>query len=668
MNTLQSWVLTPSAEALTKTLIHSLWEGAAVALALAVALSLLRSPRLRYAAASLALAVLVCGLIATFVRQLPEQPVHVRLTGSARIPVAAPFLLVTPRPPLGAQANHDLSWLPPLWLAGVLIFHLRGIASWLAARRLRTTGVCNPPDVWRERLAVFQSKLRMQRPVELLESCLAEVPVVIGYVRPVILMPVGLLAGLPVGQVEAILLHELAHIRRYDYLVNIFQIFVEGLLFYHPAVWWISNVMRTERENCCDDMVVEATGGAHEFACALTALEQRRTNSATALAATDGGLLKRIRRLLGQPEQRYTFAIPVLTVAALTLTVFTALAAIQWGPAARAQAPTFPTATPDKALLLAQAQPQGESSPAPSATGPAVESERKQFVEQFWLRRDPATGTILAQAQPQFQPPAPTLQPDRVMYDRAIANIDRGQYEAARLTLNTMLNTYPNSALAPKAKLAIADSWFREGGEHGRAHAIVEYRDFILFYPNLADSQEARLKLAAIAPYDRWALEDAVYIISSEERRAFNQLTTDEERAKFVEQFWDRRNPTPGSSDNPFKQEHYRRIAYANNHFTDSKGLPGWRTDRGRIYIQYGPPDEIEAHSSGGSYKRPVSEGGGETETYPFEQWRYRLIDGVGQNVILEFVDKNRTGDYLMTMDPSEKDALRKPPGAVPGR
>ena len=132
------------------------------------------------------------------------------------------------------------------------------------------------PGDWQQRLDGLAARLRISKPVALLESCLAEVPVVIGYARPVILMPVGLLAGLPVAQVEAILIHELAHIRRQDYLVNLMQTFIEGLLFYHPAVWWISGVIRAERENCCDDLAVAVTGDARQYAAALAALEQNR--------------------------------------------------------------------------------------------------------------------------------------------------------------------------------------------------------------------------------------------------------------------------------------------------------------------------------------------------------------------------------------------------------
>ena len=137
---------------------------------------------------------------------------------------------------------------------------------------------------------------------------------------------------------------------------------------------------------------------------------------------------------------------------------------------------------------------------------------------------------------------------------------------------------------------------------------------------------------------------------------------TDEEREQFIEQFWLRRDPTPDTVENEFKEEHYRRIAYANEHY--ASGIPGWKTDRGRIYITYGPPDEIDSHPSGGTYERPPEEGGGETSTFPFEQWRYRYIEGIGTNIIIEFVDPTMSGEYRMTMDPSEKDALLYVPGA----
>jgi GWxTD domain-containing protein len=174
--------------------------------------------------------------------------------------------------------------------------------------------------------------------------------------------------------------------------------------------------------------------------------------------------------------------------------------------------------------------------------------------------------------------------------------------------------------------------------------------------------REAKLRKELETPYKKWLQEDVTYIITDEERAAFKRLQTDEERDQFIEQFWLRRDPTPDTLENEFKEEHYRRIAYANEHF--ASGIPGWKSDRGRIYITYGPPDEREEHPSGGTYERPIEEGGGTTSTYPFEQWRYRYIEGVGTNTIIEFVDPTMTGEFHMTMDPSEKDALLYVPGA----
>ncbi|HEY1339449.1 MAG TPA: GWxTD domain-containing protein, partial [Bryobacteraceae bacterium] len=145
-------------------------------------------------------------------------------------------------------------------------------------------------------------------------------------------------------------------------------------------------------------------------------------------------------------------------------------------------------------------------------------------------------------------------------------------------------------------------------------------------------------------------------------RATFKRLQTNEEREQFIESFWLRHDPTPDTVENEFKEEHYRRIAYANEHF--ASGIPGWKADRGRIYITYGPPDEIESHPSGGSYERPAEEGGGSTSTFPFEQWRYRYIEDIGNDIIIEFVDTTMSGEYRMTMDPSEKDALLYVPGA----
>jgi GWxTD domain-containing protein len=158
-----------------------------------------------------------------------------------------------------------------------------------------------------------------------------------------------------------------------------------------------------------------------------------------------------------------------------------------------------------------------------------------------------------------------------------------------------------------------------------------------------------------------WLNQDALYIITPAEREAFQRLGTNEERDQFIERFWQLRNPRPESPENSFKEEHYRRMAYANEHF--SSGVLGWKTDRGHIYILWGPPDEIESHPSGGRYDRPLYEGGGSTETYPWERWRYRHLEDIGDNIELEFVDPSGSGEFHLTRDPGEKDALLHVPG-----
>lgn len=174
------------------------------------------------------------------------------------------------------------------------------------------------------------------------------------------------------------------------------------------------------------------------------------------------------------------------------------------------------------------------------------------------------------------------------------------------------------------------------------------------------DQAAIKEKLGGV--YKKWLDEDVRWIITDEELSAFKKLSNNAERDIFIEGFWQRRDPTPDTAENEYKEEHYRRIAYANEHF--AAGMPGWRTDRGRIYIMYGPPTSIDSHPMGGPYQRPAEEGGGSTETFPFEVWRYRYLEGIGQEIEIEFVDDCGCGAYEMTLDRSKKDALLHVPNA----
>src|ERR1039457_350005 len=337
MNYLETWAPVPFAKALGWSLIHFLWEGVLIALLLAAVLFFCRrgSARLRYALCCLALTAMVTGFALTVVLSLPQH----RAVGPASIRVhPRPFgpLLVQQGPAAWSWQTSlasVLPWVAPFWMAGVLVFYLRSLGSWMVAQRLRRAGVCAASSGWQTRLHRLCERMQLSKPVVLLESCLVDVPVVMGFLRPVILMPMGLLAGLSTDQLESILIHELAHIRRWDYVVNLLQNLVEGLLFYHPGVWWVSGQVRAERENCCDDVVVNLNGDARGYAAVLATLEQNRWPAdELALAATGGSLMKRIRRLLQEPERHRASAAPVFVVGLLVVSLGVAVASWQTTP------------------------------------------------------------------------------------------------------------------------------------------------------------------------------------------------------------------------------------------------------------------------------------------------------------------------------------------------
>ncbi len=540
---------TPLFYALGWTLFHFLWQGSLIALALAAGLYVIRpaSARLRYGLACAAMvSMLICfavTLALAWPHALASDPVHAAKATQPGL-AAAPALLPGTATP-GRDEGSRLQRLVPFWILGVGLFALRSVVNWFAAQRLRNVGVCAASEQWQRKLAQLAERIQVSRPVVLLESCLAEVPTVIGFFRPVILAPIGLLTGFPPDQIELILIHELAHIRRYDYLVNLLQSLVEDLLFYHPAVWWVSGIARAERENCCDDVVLSAEGDAKGLASALTALEHYRwTARETALAANGGHLMNRIRRLLEGKQ----------------------------GPRATA-APVF-----FAGLLLASLALAATTLPAPT--------------------------------------PAPVKAPTRT--------------------------PLPPVTLAPTPRPARPPKLLAQAAQPAPQPVA----------PDQTDERQLRKNLET--PYQRWLNEDVVYIISDQERIVFKTLQSDGAREQFIQQFWQRRDPTPGTPQNEYQEEHYRRLAFVERFAY--QGMPGWKTDRGRTYIAFGPPDEIDSHPAGGPYQRSVEEGGGFTTTFPFERWRYRYLQGVGNDVYMEFVDPGMTGEYHMAKDPKEKD------------
>ena len=310
MNAIQILATHPWVERLGMTLLHFLWQGAIVAAVYAAARKwgarALDANR-RYFLACAALMAMAIAPIVTWILLRGPSPESVAVTfaapmSAAQIESARFIALSLPADADQAVPAPFLSWVVALWLTGATAFSLRLLGGWIFAERLRSRMVRPASAEWQQALDRLQARISVSRPVRLLVSARVQAPAAMGWLRPVVLVPLGALAGLPAAQMEALLLHELAHIRRYDYLVHILQSAVEAVFFYHPAVWWISGHMRAERELCCDDIAVSITGDAVVYARALAEFDSARWVQPTVLAANGGSLADRIARLLGQPS------------------------------------------------------------------------------------------------------------------------------------------------------------------------------------------------------------------------------------------------------------------------------------------------------------------------------------------------------------------------------
>ncbi|HUU21534.1 MAG TPA: M56 family metallopeptidase, partial [Phycisphaerae bacterium] len=310
-------------------LLHFVWQGAVVAAGLAVALRLMRyrSPNARYLCACAA-AVLLAALVPLTAWQMPLPGWSLPSAAASAAPLpaavsaplpAAPLAPAIPAaevaraaPPAAPWTDRAVEALGPVlpyivtaWIAGVALMSLWRTAGWVRVHRLKLSGSRGVGEDLSARLAGLARRLGVTRPVRLMRSALATTPTVIGWLRPVLLLPASAVTGLTAEKLEAVLAHELAHVRRHDYLVNLLQTVVETLLFYHPAVWWVSAQIRAERENCCDDVAAEACGGRYAYAEALVAIASLApARPRLAIAATGGSLLARIRRLLGAPDDQ----------------------------------------------------------------------------------------------------------------------------------------------------------------------------------------------------------------------------------------------------------------------------------------------------------------------------------------------------------------------------
>jgi beta-lactamase regulating signal transducer with metallopeptidase domain len=355
-------------DALGWALIHSLWQCAVIAILFAaVNLALRRaSANLRYMLAYSALLAMPAAALATFLALFENHQIAVALPPS--MPVLT-RIATDHLPSAHVATSNPLPYLTMVvwfWLAGVVAMSVWSATGWLVAQRLKRRSKRALPEIWQSRLAALAGQLGIRRGIRLCESTLAQVPAVIGWLRPVILVPAGALINLSAQELEAVLAHELAHIRRFDYVANLLQSAIETLLFYHPGVWWIGRRIRAERENCCDDLAIAACGNPVVYARALTALEEVRSGYPRfAMAATTGPLLSRVRRLLGKDDPRRR-SLPVwMALAAVLIAVLAVTSGIRLPAQSNPvppQAPVAPAA--DHAI---PAKPRAARTPTPNA-------------------------------------------------------------------------------------------------------------------------------------------------------------------------------------------------------------------------------------------------------------------------------------------------------------
>jgi beta-lactamase regulating signal transducer with metallopeptidase domain len=364
-------------EAIAWVLVHFLWQGAAIALAAFAFGWLLRTsrPETRYAVYGAALALMIASTVATFLAVRDASSASVV---PAQVSVIATLETFAPPAPAAASAlrvppGRAAEWLPLLvriWLAGVVLLSLRSALQWALAQRLKVWRTQPAPAAIEQAVARLREKLSMRRAVRVLHSAVASVPSAVGWLKPVILLPASTLTVLSPEQLEMILAHELAHIRRHDYLVNLVQTAVETLLFYHPAVWWLSGRLRAEREHCCDDIAIAATGSRAGYARALAALEGIEPHRSLAVAADGASLLRRIQRLSrgeGAHNDRSPAWLSALIPAAIILISFlsTAPAPQAADPAPDKPAPAKPA--PDKPM------PAKSATDKPAPAKPAID-------------------------------------------------------------------------------------------------------------------------------------------------------------------------------------------------------------------------------------------------------------------------------------------------------
>ncbi len=377
MTAFTHWLTPDLMRLLGLSLLHFLWQGLALAAFASVVMALFRSASVRYLVAVGALALMFAAPAITFL-VLRHQQSAPPATQTAIVASLSPVPQLSvrsqtaaPAQPSGAVPSDSLIWLVQVWFAGVLLFSLRPAGGFLILERLRRKEAVPVAENLRATCLALQQRLGIRRVIRYCECLHLQAPAVVGWFRPVILLPVTALTGLTELQLRAVIAHELAHVKRLDCFVNLFQIAAETLLFYHPAVWWLSNRIRAERENCCDDAAIAACGNAVEYARALTLLAERRAAPALAMAANRSPLAARVARLLGLTSlgagvRSAGLAASVLCLSTALLAGNAFFGAERTASAAQSQS-SSQSPSPDPVILVTAPRPDKPKRPAPSA-------------------------------------------------------------------------------------------------------------------------------------------------------------------------------------------------------------------------------------------------------------------------------------------------------------
>ena len=439
----------PAALVVGWTLLHFMWQGTLIAALTAFVLALFRNSAadVRYVVSTVAMSLMLTVAAVTAMQLWGAAESAGLQTPSSFASIDAqsePVLATTPA--VGVPLFRIEPWLPLLalgWVCGVVVLSVRLLTGWVWVQRLKSHGAVSPGDEWQHLVARLSRRLHMTRPVRLLQSTLVDVPTVIGWLKPVVLLPVSALAGLTPQQLEGILAHELAHVRRHDYLVNLLQTVVETLLFYHPAVWWVSRRIRAERENCCDDLAVSLCGDRYSYAQALADLEELRASGHHLLLAASGGsLVQRVRRLLGAPA--HPDRAPGW-LAALAVVVMLGSAVGVTGGGAR-QSARAPGEAPAVALTSDPAEPIADRRPAEAQLAPVTQKKAQAAEVATAARAHASAGKVRSPREALPSQAEPTA--DQPRRPQPPASEEAAVFEAA-----------PSRAVEPAIAAVIAERY-----------------------------------------------------------------------------------------------------------------------------------------------------------------------------------------------------------------